>query len=88
MSNKIVNLTVHKNNKTQREAKRLRQSLIKSAKSCASIKDIDGYVVMAFSGRRTIDAWQVKDEQAIVLPEKVKTVIMQSLLDGTIDYDN
>ena len=49
---KPVSLSVHRNNRTQREAKRVRQFLKGDVKALASMKNIAGYAVVSWDGDR------------------------------------
>ena len=49
---KPVSLSVHKNNRVQREAKRIRQLMKDDVKALASMKNIAGYAVVTWDRNR------------------------------------
>lgn len=47
MAAKVVNLTVHKNTKRQRERKQMRADMVKAAKDLGSEADLSGWLVLS-----------------------------------------
>lgn len=76
MASKAVSLTVHRNTKRQRRAKRLRVELKAAAREIGQLRDIDGYAVVTWSGDRVLTSWEVtKEHELHNLPEKVRMAL-------------
>ena len=92
-----VSLSVHRNNRAQREAKRIRSALKVDAKTLASWPGLAGYAVVVWDHDRNSKAeWFVPGSGPIpasVMPEHVKITLLRliaqrdtrDILDSPID---
>jgi|TARA_R110000822_G_C15145466_1_gene476672 hypothetical protein len=62
----VVNLSVHKNNKWQRERKALRKDAVDNIKRLVNNRDVAGYVIVVWSeaGERRVN-WEVTSKSKI-----------------------
>lgn len=82
---KVVNFTVHKNTRDQRKAHQLRKNLLKEARYCSQIEDIDGFAIVAFSKDSALSSWEVKDGNAFSLPDRARTVLLKDVVSGNFE---
>ena len=76
-----VSLSVHRNNRAQREAKRVRAMLKDDVKELAALPNIAGYAVVAWDAERKSRAkWftpRVGPVPLAVMPEHVKVTLLR-----------
>ncbi len=76
-----VSLSVHRNNRAQREAKRIRRMLKDDMKDLTAMPDIAGYAVVAWdTGRKSRAKWYTPKEGPVslaVMPEHVKVTLLR-----------
>jgi hypothetical protein len=78
-----VSLSVHRNNRAQREAKRTRSMLKDDVKTIAAMPNIAGYAVVAWDKDRGYDAnWFAPHDGRIpsgAMPEYVKVCLLREI---------
>ena len=84
MANRPVSLFVHRNNRAQREAKRIRSMFKDDVKAIAAIVDIAGYAVIAWDTERGYRAdWYTPRNGPIgssTMPEYVRVSLLRELV--------
>ena len=84
MANKLVSLTVHRNNRAQREAKRVRSMLKDDVKIVTATPDIAGYAVVAWDRERCSRvAWYTPRNGPMpgsAMPEYVKVSLLREIV--------
>lgn len=88
MRNNITNLSVHKNNKAQKERKKIRKDMMLDTKDCSQLRNIKGYVVMAYGDDRNVCHWYCQDGTVNTLPERVRALIQGNIHRGEIIDDS
>lgn len=83
---KVVNLSVHKNNKKQRESKRKRVEAVQNFKECINKPDIVGYAIATWDreGKVTTCSDTSGDSRvtACSLPETLRTAFLDRFING------
>lgn len=75
-------LTVHKNTKKQREAKRTRSNLLQDAKALSKLENISGYAVVVWNEDCTADCAWVSTPPVmpgLVVPEFTKQILQRRI---------
>ena len=79
-----VSLTVHRNNRAQREAKRIRAMLKDDVKAIAAMPNIAGYAVVAWDTERGYRAdWYTPHDGPMpgtAMPEYVKVSLLRDIV--------
>ena len=80
----VVSLSVHRNNRAQREAKRIRSMLKNDVKTIAAIPNIAGYAVVAWDMNRHASVnWYTPHGGVMpgsAMPEYVKVSLMREIV--------
>ena len=81
MSGKIVNLTVHKNNRDRIEDRRASRNLVLDAKAMARRKDVHGYAIVSWDRDQNADvSWSVtKRVSCNIMPEFVSGALRRKI---------
>jgi hypothetical protein len=81
---RTVSLTVHRNNRKQREAKRIRAMLKDDVKHLAAMPNIAGYAVVAWDAERGYRAdWYTPHDGPMpgtAMPEYVKVSLLRDIV--------
>jgi len=85
----VVKLSVHKNNKKQRERKELRKRAIVELKDCLKQENLSGYSIVAWDeDKQSITAWGMLGDspvEASDIPRFFKRRLNRSLAQRDID---
>lgn len=84
---KLVNLSVHKNTKRQRESKQIRTKAIRNFKDCVNKSDVVGYAIAAWDRDGKVTTCcdtSSKDSPitAATLPESLRTYFLDRFING------
>ena len=86
---KPVSLSVHKNNRAQREAKRVRQFLKDDMREIVKMRDLAGYAVVAWNDKRAYVADFYTPNKgpmpATAMPDYVKNALLRELVKADIN---
>jgi len=82
---KIVKLSVHKNNKQQRESKQLRTKAVRMFKDCINQQNVSGYAIVTWDRDGLITSCSdITNKESNItsatLPETLKTIFLDRYL--------
>lgn len=84
---KIVNLSVHKNNKRQRDSKHYRSEGVRNFKQCISKPDVVGYAIATWDREGCVTTFAETSNlespiNYLTLPESLKTAFLDRLINS------
>lgn len=80
---KVTNLSVHRNTRDRRRAKRRQKDLIEDAKYAARMTPVmAGYAVVAWNVDGASVSWDVRDGEEHTMPERVRMLLAGSVHEG------